>query len=69
MYFVEQTDVSGDCPVEYEVIDDRWGANTIIKKKDLLGCTERHGLSSAFQGSPYRVNSVSNASDYTEKGH
>lgn len=51
--------MAGDCPVEYEVISEGWGARKIRKSKDILGCTERHGHQSALQGSPYRVDSVS----------
>ena len=54
-----QTDVSGDCSVHYEVIKEGWGSSKIRKTKDLMGCTERHGHVTAFQSSPYRVDSVS----------
>ena len=52
-----ETDVSGDCPVEYEVSSEGWGSRKIKKTKDIMGCTERHGHMTAFQSSPYKVDS------------
>ena len=54
-----QSDVAGTCPVEYEIEGSSWGTKTIKKTKDLLGCTERMGHFTAFQSTPYSVQSVS----------
>ena len=54
-----QTDVTGTCPVEYELQGSSWGTKTIKKTKDLLGCTEHVRQFTAFQSTPYNVESVS----------
>jgi hypothetical protein len=56
---VIQTDVTGDCPVEYSVNAKGWGLKKIRKVKDMLGCRDRDGHNSAFQAMPYEIDSVS----------
>lgn len=48
-----EVDVTGDCPVTYEVIAE----GHIKKVKDILACTYRHGVNAVFQGTPYESNS------------
>ena len=47
-----EVDVSGDCPVSYEVVSKSWSTRKLKKTKDLLACTDRHGHESAFQRHP-----------------
>lgn len=54
-----ETDVSGDCPVKYEVTNSKnWGHIIKVKKtKDLIGCTDRHMTDSILQGTSYLISS------------
>ena len=55
---MNENDISGSCMVEYELMNRGWGTTTIRKTKDLLSCTDREHVDTAFQGTPYRVPSV-----------
>ncbi|ELU04621.1 hypothetical protein CAPTEDRAFT_222921 [Capitella teleta] len=52
---VFETDVTGICPTEYENKGTLWNTRTVKKTKDLIGCIERNGPQSAFQGAPFQV--------------
>lgn len=54
-----ETDISGDCPVKYEVTSSSgWSHVLRVKKtKDLLSCSNRHAAESIFQGMPYSTTS------------
>jgi len=52
-----ETDITGECPVEYSVAGSSWGVRKVKKVKEMLGCTERHGADSSFNGSPYEIDS------------
>ena len=56
---VRETDVAGDCEVEYQVLKQGYGVSKVKKIKDVLGCVNGHGHESFFQGIPYKVPSVS----------
>lgn len=60
---VRETDVAGDCEVEYQVLDQGYGVSKVKKIKDVLGCMSGHGHETFFQGVPYKVPSVSNSHD------
>ncbi|KAK3093078.1 hypothetical protein FSP39_010780 [Pinctada imbricata] len=52
---VKETDVAGTCDADYTVEKNGWYSVTIKKNKNLLGCTERHSVNTAIQGTPYNV--------------
>ncbi|ELT91281.1 hypothetical protein CAPTEDRAFT_206171, partial [Capitella teleta] len=52
---VFETDVAGTCPTEYESKGKSWTTRTVMKTKDLIGCIDRSGPQSAFQGAPFQV--------------
>ena len=54
-----QTDVTGNCPTEYEALGRSWSTRKVKKTKDMLGCMDRNGPHNAFQGTPFQVASVS----------
>lgn len=49
-----ETDVSGVCPVNYDV-SSSWGTQKLKKTKNLLGCTERSSAQTAFQTVGYKA--------------
>jgi len=51
-----ETDVSGNCPVRYEV-SSSWGNQKLKKTKNLLGCTERSSVQTIFQSVGYEADS------------
>jgi hypothetical protein len=54
-----ETDVSGDCPVKYQVTSTSgWSHVVRVKKtKDLLSCSDRQSTQTIFQGIPYKADS------------
>ena len=52
-----ETDVSGTCPVKYEVTSS-YGNQKLRKSKNLLACTDSSTARSVFQGVPYASTSV-----------
>jgi hypothetical protein len=50
-----ESDVSGDCEVEYNVVKAGYRVSKVNKIKDMLGCVGRHNYNGFFQGIPYEV--------------
>ena len=57
---VFEKDVIGNCPTEYEASGKSWSGTRKVKKtKDIIGCLNRAGPYSAFQGTSFTTESVS----------
>ena len=64
LFPILQTDVSGECDVEYKMAGQTWATRTITKSKDMLSCSGHQHLHSIIQSTPYRVSSVSQLVNY-----
>jgi hypothetical protein len=53
----DETDVTGECPVKYEVLSSNTQTIRVKKTKDLMACSNRHDAQTIFKGTPYDVNS------------
>lgn len=59
---VFETDVAGTCPTDYEAEGTSWLSTVKVKKsKDLIGCMDRNGPHTAFEGMPFNIPSVSSS--------
>lgn len=54
---IDETDVTGQCPVKYEVLTSNTQTIRVKKTKDLMACKNRHDAQTIFKGTPYDVDS------------